>query len=330
MVGTGYMARKHSQVLAAHPQASLAVVCSSPRSLRIGEEFVREYGYRRATSDYESVLADDQVDAIYLANPDAFHPDYTVQALEAGKHVLCEKPLGRVAADFERIKQARKDSQAILQVGMNCRYREQYSIAQRLVASGELGELRFLRGSYLHNTVKLARDRDKPWWLDHPRESYFFLHGGGIHFVDLLQWIAGPVRSVWARASGFELGDLGYKADTFSVSMQFASGVLGELLISAAAFRARDLSLEAWLSKGAIVDTNYYRRTDDGVGNPAQRIHVEQRVIDLGLQYQDLVQAVTTGQEPMNNFDEAYENYRIMAAIERSLRESSPVSLEAS
>ncbi|MDQ3918988.1 MAG: Gfo/Idh/MocA family oxidoreductase, partial [Acidobacteriota bacterium] len=95
LIGTGYMARKHCDVLAQQPCAELQVVCSTERSREAGEKFKEQYGFAGATSDFGSVLSDSEVDLVFVCSPDGTHPRYAAEALRAGKHVFCEKPLGR-------------------------------------------------------------------------------------------------------------------------------------------------------------------------------------------------------------------------------------------
>jgi predicted dehydrogenase len=109
-------------------------------------------------------------------------------------------------------------------------------------------------------------------------------------------------------------------ADTFSISLKFAGGAVGELLVAASAFRSNDFSLEMWLSEGSIVGTKVFRRKGDAVAPEPEEIKVEQQIIDIGLQFSDLVQAIETQTEPLNSFAEAQKNFRILRAIEASIQ----------
>ena len=206
---------------------------------------------------------------------------------------------------------------------MNCRYRAQYSLPHDCIASGQWGRLQFLRGVYLHNLVPTARNRQKPWWLEHPEEVYFFLHGNGIHCIDLMRWVGGEITSVFARATGYELGS-DFKADTFSASLCFTSGAIGEMFVSTGAYLPREISLEAWLSQASLVGSTLYRRDhhDEGEALPVVQPH-----LDLWLQFDDLVAAIQQGRQPMNSLDEAFENFLIIEGLQRSLRTGQAVEL---
>ena len=327
MIGTGYMARKHCAALATDPNARLAVVCSTERSRATADEFKSLYGFVSATTDYTSILSDSEIDIVFICSPDNLHTQQVCAGLAHDKHVFCEKPLARAEADFSQIAKALARTNKVLQVGMNCRFREQYSRARELVVAGELGSLRFLRGTYIVNTVASVHQKEKPWWMDSPPSVFPFLHGGGVHCLDLLRWIGGEVESVFARATDFELAqDL--KTDTFSVSLKFSSGAIGELLVSAAAFRPNDFSLELWLSEGSILGTNIFKRDGLLLSPHSGQILVEQKTIDIGLQFSDMVQAIESGTEPLNSFSEAYENFRVLRAIEGSVRSAKPIDVD--
>ena len=107
LIGTGTMAQKHARIYAAHPDVEPVVICSTERSKERAQHFQQEYGFRRCTTCYQSVLQDDEIEAVVITSPDETHCDYVVRALKAGKHILCEKPLARSRDEFERLEQAK-------------------------------------------------------------------------------------------------------------------------------------------------------------------------------------------------------------------------------
>jgi myo-inositol 2-dehydrogenase/D-chiro-inositol 1-dehydrogenase len=326
IVGTGYMARKHCDALAAHEDARLATICATEKSRAAGEELRERYGFSSSTTSFPSVLSDPGIDIVFVCSPDNSHAGLVARALEAGKHVFCEKPLARSADDFEKIRACLARADRVLQVGMNCRFREQYSIPRQLVADGTLGSLRFLRGTYIVNIVESVRKREKPWWLDHPAGVFPFLHGGGIFTLDLLRWIGGDVVSVFARAAADELG-AELEADVFSVSLRFGGGAMGELLVAGSAFRPNDFSLELWLGRGSILGTKMYTRQGESQSLAAADIKVEQKVPDLRLQFSDMLRAIESRSAPLNSFDEAFRNFGVLQAIQQSIHSGRPVEL---
>lgn len=327
IVGTGYMARRHCAALTENEAARLEVVCSTPRSARVGEEFRGTYGFRRATTSFDDLVADPAVDIVLVCSPDGAHPDHVVRALDGGKHVLCEKPLARSEAEFDAVRRALEATGKTLQVGMNCRFRPQFAAIRELAETEALGTVRFIRGTYVQNAVALVRGRQKPWALDVHGEANQYLHGGGLHCLDVMRWIAGDVVSVFARAAAHELADE-WRLDAFSASLELDGGVLGELLVSAAAFRPNSFGIELWCSGGSVVDGVVYRRRGDELSDDAEPLGTAQDVPDVRLELDDLVRAIETGTQPLNSFAEAYANFAVLHAIERSLTEGAPVAVE--
>jgi myo-inositol 2-dehydrogenase / D-chiro-inositol 1-dehydrogenase len=325
VIGTGAMARKHSRILTQNPRAHLTVICSTPRSVAVGLEFQDEYGFHRSEVEFEKVLQADDVDAVLICSPDETHCDFVIRALEAGKHVLCEKPLARSREEYEAIEKAVSRGRTVLQVGMNCRYRTPYSRPRELAK--ELGPLRFLRGTYLLNKIATVKGGRKGWWSESSEGSYFFLHANGVHILDLIRWFGGPVKSVFARAACHELEE-NFRADTFSLSMEFCSGALGELLISLAAFQPREVELQAWYERGTIRGDRFYRRIGDQILPDVEEIDISQPRLDLHLQFDDFFRAVAEKSEPMNSVVEALANFELIQAVERSIQQGRPVAVD--
>ena len=107
--------------------------------------YAREHAIERAVGSYEELLADPGIDAVYISLPNSLHVDWSVRALEAGKHVLCEKPLARAAADVERAFDVAAASGRVLAEAFMYRHHPQTQRVAALVADGAIGELRALR-----------------------------------------------------------------------------------------------------------------------------------------------------------------------------------------
>ena len=121
------MARKHCDALSGYSKIILDTIVSTEKSGTIAEEFKQKFGFKRATTDVDSVIQDESIDIVVICTPDSSHADLVTKFLRVSKHVLCEKPLARTKNDFDVIKDELEKSRKILQVGMNCRFREQYS-----------------------------------------------------------------------------------------------------------------------------------------------------------------------------------------------------------
>jgi xylose dehydrogenase (NAD/NADP) len=128
-----------------HDQEFAAV---GSRDLARAQAWAAERGIARAYGSYEELLADPELDAIYNPLPNALHVEWSIRALEAGKHVLCEKPMSRHPAEVERAFEAAEREGRVLAEGFMWRHHPQVSRTRDLIDAGEIGELRAIRAGF--------------------------------------------------------------------------------------------------------------------------------------------------------------------------------------
>src|SRR4051812_15403280 len=127
----------------ASSEVELLAVAS--RSEEGAAAYASEQGIPRPYGSYDALLADPDIEAVYIPLPNSLHVEWAIRALEAAKHVLCEKPLDRRFAEVERAFDAAERAGRILMEGFMYRHHPQTKRAQELVAAGTIGELRVLR-----------------------------------------------------------------------------------------------------------------------------------------------------------------------------------------
>lgn len=142
--------------------------------------------------DYRELLAEPAIDAVLVATPHDTHQEICVAALEAGKHVLVEKPLARTLDEADAIIAAAEQSGRILLVGHNERYIPAYAHIAELVHSGVLGPLFGARADHFQNVT------GQGWWGSAQRVGGGCVIGSGIHRLDLLLWYLGAAKEVFA------------------------------------------------------------------------------------------------------------------------------------
>jgi len=189
---------------------------------------------RKSYRDYDAMLANPDIDAIVIATSDAFHVSATISALAAGKHVLCEKPLGVSVEEVETLKHAVEASGRVLQVGHMKRFDAGLQSAKAFI-DGEMGELLALKAWYCDSThryamtdavqpaiVKSARARRPAQDPKTDLRRYFMLAHGS-HLVDTARYFGGPIIEVEARRRE------AFGAHCWFVDVAFANGALGHL-----------------------------------------------------------------------------------------------------
>ncbi|HEY3069674.1 MAG TPA: Gfo/Idh/MocA family oxidoreductase, partial [Gaiellaceae bacterium] len=121
------------------------VMAVASRDAARAEAYARERGIERAHGSYEELLADADVEAVYISLPNSLHVEWSIRALEAGKHVLCEKPLSRHREDVERAFDVAEQSDRLLMEAFMYRHNPQTKRAKELVDAGAIGRLRLIR-----------------------------------------------------------------------------------------------------------------------------------------------------------------------------------------
>lgn len=127
------------------------VVAVGSRDLGRAQEFAREWGIERAYATYDELLADPDVEAVYIPLPNTMHSEWSIRSLEAGKHVLCEKPFSRHIADVERAFDAAEETGLHLSEAFMYRHHPQTARLAELVASGAIGDLRVIRTTFSYS-----------------------------------------------------------------------------------------------------------------------------------------------------------------------------------
>ncbi|HEU6445003.1 MAG TPA: Gfo/Idh/MocA family oxidoreductase [Gaiellaceae bacterium] len=196
-------------------RVEIAAVAS--RDFGRAEAYAREQGIERAYGSYEELLADPDVDAVYNPLPNSMHVDWSIRALEAGKHVLCEKPLSRRPEDVERAFDAADGAGLLLTEAFMYRHNPQTARLKELVEGGAIGEPRVVRAAFSFtisddSNIRLAADLDGGALMD-----------VGCYCVSGSRLLAGEPERVYG------IGVVEAGVDTvFAGTLEFAGGVLGQ------------------------------------------------------------------------------------------------------
>jgi predicted dehydrogenase len=204
MIGHGFMGAAHSQGWRVAPRffdLPLAPVLQTVvgRSADATAAAARKWGWNESATDWREVIARDDIDFVDVVTPGDTHAEIAIAALEAGKHVLCEKPLANSVAEAMAMTEAaeRAAGRGIRSmVGFTYRRVPAATFARRLVADGRLGEIRQVRAEYLQDWLMDA-EGPMTWRLDKTRAGSGALGDIGAHAVDLAEYITGQsVESV--------------------------------------------------------------------------------------------------------------------------------------
>ncbi|MFC4224156.1 Gfo/Idh/MocA family oxidoreductase [Lysinibacter cavernae] len=198
LIGYSFMGAIHAQAWRTAPSffptdltPRVTTVCG--RNEYAATEFANRFGIPHVETDWRSVVNDPTIDVIDICVPGHLHTEIALAALAAGKHVLCEKPLANNLDDAERMAAAAASASAngiFASVGFNYRRTPALALAQRMIANGDLGVIRSMRGQYLQDWLV---DPTFPlvWRLDAEKAGSGALGDLGAHLIDLAQWVSG-------------------------------------------------------------------------------------------------------------------------------------------
>lgn len=237
------MAKRHMAAARDHANTRLAMVCDIDEKKLA--EAAEEFKVAKTCTDYHEMLADPEIDLVVICTPDQTHKEMTLAALEAKKHVLCEKPMALTMEDCREMIAASRKAETKMMVGQVCRYQKSFAEAKKLIERGEIGELFYVESEYAHDYA----DIDHPWRLDPLRHGFL---GGGCHAVDLLRWIAGDPEEIMAYSNHKMLPN--YPTDDCTIAiMKFPNDVIGKVFVSTGCKRAYTMRSVFYGSKGTII-----------------------------------------------------------------------------
>lgn len=203
-------------------------------------------------TDNEADIYASDVDVVIVASPDHFHVEQCVAALEAGKHVICEKPLAPTVEDCKKIIEAVRKSGKFFMTGQVCRYAPGFKTAKALYESGRIGELVYIESEYAHDYTYSKGYQN--WRLDPKIKREGFL-GGGCHALDLSRWLAGDPLEVFAYMNHKLLPDWP-TCDTGVTVVKFPNDVIGRIFVSVGIKRPYTMRTVLYGTKGSIICDN--------------------------------------------------------------------------
>ena len=300
----------------AHESPKVDLVGVASRDRARAEEYAREWDIPRAYGSYEELLEDPEIEAVYISLPNTLHPEWSIRSLEAGKHVLCEKPFSRHPAEIEVAFDAADRAGRLLSEAFMYRHNPQTKRIKQLVDDGAIGELRFVRtafsyGLYDAQNIRLSTELEGGALMD-----------VGCYCVSGARLVAGEPESVFGQAFVGETG-----TDwVFTGQLRFPGDVLGIFDCGTALIDRDELEVagsegtlfvdDPWHCKNPVIEV----RRADGV----ERIGLDP-VDSYRLELEDLSDAIRGEGEPLLGRADAVAQGRVLEALHRSAETNLPV-----
>jgi len=302
----------------AHRSSKVDLVGVASRDGLRAQEYAAQWEIPRSYGSYEELLADPEIDAVYISLPNSMHVDWSIEALEAGKHVLCEKPLTRRVADAERAFEVAEKADRILMEAFMYRHHPQTKRLAELVGEGVVGELRLVRTCFSFDlddpqNVRLRADLEGGSLMD-----------VGCYCVSGSRLLGGEPDRVYAEQV---VGPTGVDVRMHTI-MHFPSGVHAQF--DSGLQNAERDELEAVGSEGVLfLDDPWHARNPvievrrDG---QTQLIEIEP-ANSYRLELENLAEAIEGEAEPLLGREDAVAQARVIEALYRSAETGAAVSL---
>ncbi len=332
VIGLGVWGEAHLEAYSSTPQARLVAVCDLNEELL--RERVEKYHPDFSTTDYRELLAREDVEAVSVVTPDFLHREIALAAIEAGKHVILEKPMATSVEDAEAIAGAAERAGVKVMVDFHNRWNPAMVAARQAIASGEMGEPQ-MASIRLNDTLYVptgmlswARGSTVVWFL-------------GSHSVDLVRWLFhDEVVRVYAVSRSRVLAQQGVDTpDFFQYILELARGGVAHIencwIMSESMPTVFDFKVELIGSEGTIfADCSSHRTvqkyTRDGASYPdvAVRTNVHGRPGGFGIEsIRHFVRAVVAGEGLLVSLEDGVRNTRVLVAVHESAEKGQPVAL---
>ncbi|MGH3309490.1 MAG: Gfo/Idh/MocA family protein [Streptomyces sp.] len=353
VIGCGVIGRVHAASIAAFaPRAELALAVDEISDS--ARELAELHGAEFTTSVPEALKRDD-IDAVAICTPSGQHADLAVSALEAGKHVIVEKPLDVTVEAAQRVAAAERRTGRTVTVVSQHRFDPASKVVHEAVHSGRFGRI-------TSGVAGLSWWRSQSYYDSGNWRGTWALDGGGalmnqgIHTVDLLVWMLGEPVEVFAWADCLAHSDIEVE-DTTVATIRFAGGALGVIHGTTAAYPGLTARLQVHGDRGsAVVDDDrlaYFHAAPDGAGtdgpaygakgdnNQAGQVLPDEQepapaagadpsaLSDAHIhQYRDFLDAIEEGRPPLVTVAEATRTLAVICAVYESARTGRPVPVD--
>jgi predicted dehydrogenase len=230
MLGYAFMGKAHANAyrtisyMTWPPPLVPRLVAVAGRTEEAVAEAARRYGFEEYATDWRNLVSNDEVELFDNSGPNNLHAEPTIAAAEAGKHVICEKPLARTADESYDVWQRVAAAGVKHMCGFNYRFVPAVRLAREMLEAGDLGDIYHFRGSYLQEWGDID---DQVWRFERATAGSGALGDLGAHVLDLARYLVGEVKSVSGGTRTFKEGrDVD---DAFEAVVAFENGAVGTI-----------------------------------------------------------------------------------------------------
>ena len=327
IIGAGRIGKVHLESITRYVKGAEVAAMADPFMNAETEAFIKSMGVKKAVKDYREILADKDIDAVLICSSTDTHAPISLEAIAAGKHVFCEKPVDHDISNIQKVKKALEGSNVKYQVGFNRRFDHNFAAVKQAVEEGKIGAL---------NVLKIC-SRDPAA----PPVSYIKVSGGifldmTIHDFDMVRFLSGEeVESVYAMGGVMvdkgieEAGDI----DTAVITMRLKSGALAVIDNYRRAAYGYDQRAEAFGELGQVavgndtLSTAVLSNKDGVIAEKPLYFFLERYMQAYVKEITDFIDCVQNDKPVPVGIEDGLQAVRIGVAAKKSLLEKREVKL---
>lgn len=250
IIGAGRIGKVHVESICTQVANAKVKMLADPFMNDATEKWAKEMGVEAVTKDYKEILADPAIDAVLICSSTDTHSPISVEAIKAGKHVFCEKPIDHDVAKIKAVMDALEGSKVKYQVGFNRRFDHNFEAVQKAVAEGKIGDPQI---------IKITSRDPEPPCADYVKVSGGMFLDMTIHDFDMVRFLAGcNAEEVYVEAAVLvdpAIGEAG-DVDTAVITLKMENGAIAVIDNSRKAVYGYDQRAEVFGSKGMAAISN--------------------------------------------------------------------------
>ena len=330
IIGAGRIGQVHAKSSMPQLPALIRHAIADPFIKPEVAAWAKSVGIENVYTDHRKILEDPRIDAVLICASTDQHAQLSLEAIAAGKHIFCEKPIDQSIAKIEEVKAALAASpkKLVYQVGFNRRYDHNYRAMRKAVEDGKIGEVQFVRVS--------SRDPEPP-------PAQYVAGSGGmfmdmmIHDLDMVRYLSGlEIVEVYAQGACLvdpAIGEAG-DVDTVTITLKLSNGALATIDGSRKAVYGYDQRGEVFGSKGCVVsandsDSNIVLSTVEGVtAEKPLWFFLERYMGSYQAEVREFIDCVKNGKEPWVGIEDGLLSIRLALACTKSMNENRPVRID--
>jgi len=327
IIGAGRIGKVHTESICNYVRNARIKTVADPFMSEVTEKWLKDMGVAETTADYHEILNDPEIDAVLICSSTNTHAPISLEAIAAGKHVFCEKPIDHDLTKIKQVVEALKGSSVKYQVGFNRRHDHNFAAVKQAILDGKVGDV---------HIIKITSRDPEP-----PSAEYAAVSGGmfldmTIHDFEMVRYLAGcDAEEIYVQSAVLvdpAIGEAG-DVDTAVITMKMANGAIAVIDNSRRAAYGYDQRAEVFGSKGMASTANdtlsscVLSNADGVTGEKPLYFFLERYMQSFATEVKGFIHAIENDTDTLVGVEDGLKSVLMGIAAKKSVEEHRPVKL---